>query len=145
MLLMMSQHVGVTLSEYPEEELVMTPALALMIFQFHFVRHLAVCCRDLPQTGNKESSGCMRVHCPSHLNVSDCPRVGEPAATGLRVADKDLCCSGTMAMDKVSTRESLTASHCPQHTISASVLQLCNFLFSSVLTCIHEKSKIFLI
>lgn len=50
--MMSLQHVGVTLSEYPEEELVMTPALALMIFQFHLVRHLAVCCRDLPQTGN---------------------------------------------------------------------------------------------
>lgn len=84
----------------------------------------------------------MRVDSPSHLNISDCPRVGELAPTGLGVAGEDLCCSGTAAMDKVSTRESLTASHCPQHTISASVLQLCNFLLSSVLTCIHEESKI---
>lgn len=83
----------------------------------------------------------MRVDCPSPLNISDRPRVSKPAATGLGVAGEDLCWSGTVAMDKVSTRESLTASHRPQHTISASVLQLCIFLLSSVLTCIHEESK----
>lgn len=81
----------------------------------------------------------MRVDCPSHLNISDPPRVGEPAAAGLGVAGEDLSCSGTVAMDRVSTRESLTASHRPQHTISASVLQLCNFFLSSVLTCNHEE------
>lgn len=40
------QDVGVTL-QGPEDELVKTPALALMIFHFHPVRHSAVCC-DLP-------------------------------------------------------------------------------------------------
>ena len=79
----------------------------------------------------------MSVDCPSHLNISGCPRVGEPAANGLGVAGEDLSCSSAVAM-KVWTGEALTDSHRPPHIIS---LQLCNCLLSSVLTYIHEESK----
>lgn len=92
-------------------------------------------------TGNEESLGWVRHDCPSHLNISGRPRVGELPSPGLSITGEDLCCSGTVATDKVSTRESVAASHCPQPTSSASVLQMCHFLLSSVLTCIHEESK----
>ena len=48
--------------------------------------------------------------------------------------------SGTEAMEKVWTRESEAVSHCPQHTIVTSPLQLHSFLCSSDLTYTHTHT-----
>ena len=48
--------------------------------------------------------------------------------------------SGTEAMEKVWTRESEAVSHCPQHTLVTSPLQLHSFLCSSDLTYTHTHT-----
>lgn len=92
---------------------------------------------------SKEASGCGEVGWTCRLKICELSGVGEPSGTALIVVAEDLLRSGTVAMEKVSTRESRTASHCPQHTISASILQLRNFLFSSVLTCTQSGGEPF--
>lgn len=77
--------------------------------------------------------------CP---NTSEPSGVGDPSGIGLVIVPEDLLRSGTVPMEKVSTLESSTASHCPQQTISASLLQLRNFLFNSVLTWPKERGVI---
>lgn len=88
---------------------------------------------------NRESSGGGDVGWICLRKIIELSGLGEPSGIALNVAAEDLLRSGTVAMDKVSTRESSTPSHCPQHTISASILQLRNFLLSSVLTCIQRE------
>lgn len=92
---------------------------------------------------SKEASGCGEVGWTWRLKIWELSGVGEPSGIALIVVAEDLLRSGTVAMEKVSTRESSTASHCPQHTISASILQLRNFLSSSVLTCTQSGGEPF--
>lgn len=68
------------------------------------------------------------------LIMNELSGMGEPADV-----PEDLLRSGTVAMDTVSLWESSTASHCPQHAVSAPCLQLRNFLFNSVFTCTQNK------
>lgn len=91
----------------------------------------------------KDSLGCEEVGWTWRLRFCELSRVGEPSGIALVVVAEDLLHSGTVAMEKVSTRESSTASHCPQHTVSLSILQLRNFLFSSVLTCTQSGGEPF--
>lgn len=106
------------------------------------------CCRVLSRSTtaghcSKESSGCGEVGWTWRLKITELSGLGEPSGIALIVVVEDLLRSGTVAMHKVSTRESSTASRCPQHTISASVLQLHNFLLTSDLTCIQSEGESF--
>lgn len=104
----------------------------------------SLCCKALSRSTTageckRESSGCGDVGWICLWKIIEFSGLGEPSGIALIVAAEDLLRSGTVAMDNVSTRDSSTPSHCPQHTISASILQLRNFLLSSVLTCIQNK------
>lgn len=90
---------------------------------------------------SKDSPSCGEVGWSWRLKINELSGVGEPSGIARDVVADDLWRSGTVAMEKVSTRESRTASHCPQHTISASILQLRIFLFSSVRTCAQSGSE----
>lgn len=74
------------------------------------------------------------------LKICELSGLGDPTDSALVGVAEDLSCSGTVAMDKVSPCDPNTASHCPQHTVSASCLQLHNFLLSSVLTCVQNEA-----
>lgn len=91
----------------------------------------------------KESSGCGEVGWTWRLKMTELSGVGEPSGIGLAMVPEDLLRSGPVVMEKVSTRESCMPSHCPQHAISASILQLRNFLLSSVLTCTQIGNELF--
>lgn len=90
---------------------------------------------------SKEELGCGDVCWTWCLKTCELSGVGEPSGIALIAVVDDPLRSGTVATEKVSTLVSSTASHCPQHKVSASILQLRNFLFSSVLTCTKRKGE----
>lgn len=76
------------------------------------------------------------------LLMNELSGLGEPADSGPVGVPEDLLRSGTDAMDTVSLWESNTASHCPQHAVSAPCLQLQNFVFNSVFTCTQNEGVV---
>lgn len=83
----------------------------------------------------KEACGCGEVGGCWRLKMRALPGLREQSGTGWLADTKDPLRCGTVAMEKLSSRGSSTASHCPQHTVSVAILHLPTFLFSSACTC----------
>lgn len=130
-----SQHVGVAPQGMQVSSTGRTPAFPVTCpIQSHPDPHGFGCCLSLTLM----ESAVKKHVVVERLVAADASKCVHYQDSGNNQAPVDLLTQKihcAVAMEKLSSRGSSTASHCPQHTVSVAILHLPTFLFSSACTC----------